>query len=51
MAGESITHCESVNLAFGRGFEGETGVVMAISDETLRLESPADGWEDSERLC
>ena len=51
MAGESTTHCESVNHAFGRGFERETEVVMATPDETLRLESPADGWEDSVDLC
>ena len=45
MAGESITYCASANNTFERGFEGETGVIMA-TPETLGLESPADGWED-----
>ena len=46
MAGESITFC--AYNTFGVGFEGETGVVTAITaaPETLGLESPADGWED-----
>jgi len=45
--GESITRCGSTNNTFGRGFEGETGGVMANPDDTLGLESPADAWEDS----
>ncbi len=50
MAVESITHCESANNTFGRGFEGDTEVITATPDETLRLESPEDGWVDSAGL-
>ncbi len=46
MVGESITHSGSEYNTFGRGFEGETVGVMATPDETLGLESPADGWKD-----
>ena len=44
--GESITHSGTEYNTFGRGFEGETGGVVATLDETLGLESPADGLED-----
>ncbi len=43
--GESIAHCGSAKNTFGRGFEGETGGVVATLDETLGLKSPADGLE------
>ena len=45
MAGESRTHCATANNTVGRGFEGETGVVMANPD-SFGLESPAEDWED-----